>query len=357
MGKGSCPNPRWAVLLVCVALAACAAPSTVRLEPPPPPPLAATPPPPAAQPEEPLASGVLARDDAFIVYRAAPGDTYPALAQRFLGGSDHAWHIETFPDNGALTPGSEVVIPLTAPNPVGVYPNGYQTVPILCYHRFGTNPAKMVVSPEAFAEQMAYLADHGYRVVPLTAVAEFLAGRRALAPKTVVLTMDDGYRSNYTIAFPVLKRYGFPATIFLYTDFLGGGAALRPDEMREMLASGLVDIQPHSKTHSNLALPTIEEDDTAYQARLAQEVAASAERLRRLLGVDVHTFAYPYGDTEQRVIALLESSGYRLGATVQAGGNPAFAPPFLLRRTMVYGEDDLAAFREKLEVFQAVPLQ
>lgn len=358
MGEGSCSNPRWAaLLLVCAVLAACAAPTSVRQEPPPAPPPAATPPPPAAPPVETRASGVLARDDAFIVYRTAPGDTYPDLAQRFLGSSDHAWQIEAFPDNGALTPGSEVVIPLAAPNPVGVYPNGYQTVPILCYHRFGSNPARMVVSPEAFAEQMAYLADNGYQVVPLTAVAEFLAGRRALAPKTVVLTMDDGYRSNYTIAYPVLKRYGFPATIFLYADFLGGGAALRADDMREMLASGLVDIQPHSKTHSNLALPTSEEDAAAYAQRLEREVVASAERLRQLLGVSVHTFAYPYGDTEQQVIALLESSGYRLGATVQAGGNSVFTPPFLLRRTMVYGEDDLAAFRAKLDVFQAVSLQ
>ena len=124
-----------------------------------------------------------------------------------------------------------------------------------------------------------------------------------------------------------------------------------------MLASGLVDIQPHSRAHTNLALPTAEEDEAAYARRLEQEVVGSATRIRQLLGVPIHTFAYPYGDTDQQVIALLDASGYRLGATVQAGGNPAFSPPFLLRRTMVYGGDDLATFRDKLEVFQRVSLQ
>ena len=72
----------------------------------------------------------------------------------------------------------------------------------------------------------------------------------------------------------------------------------------------------------------------------------SATRIRQLLDVPIHTFAYPYGDTDRQVIALLDAAGYRLAATVQAGGNPAFSPPFLLRRTMVYGGDDLATFGE-----------
>jgi peptidoglycan/xylan/chitin deacetylase (PgdA/CDA1 family) len=297
----------------------------------------------------------VARDSAFVVYRTAAGDTYRSLAQRFLGAADRDWEIEEFSGNGSLAPGSTVVIPLTPPNPVGVYPDGYQTVPILCYHRFGDKQAKMVVSPGEFAAQMDYLAEQGYRVVPLSAVVEFLAGRRALPRKAVVITMDDGYRSNYRYAYPVLKRHGFPATIFLYTDFLGGGAALRPEEMREMLASGLVDIQSHSKTHSNLGQPAAEEDNAAYARRIEQEIRVPAERIRQVLGAPVHAFAYPYGDTNHQVIARLEAGGYHLGATVQAGGNPAFASPFLLRRTMVYGGDDLATFRDKLDVFRRVP--
>ena len=335
----------------------CAAPVTLRQEPPTP---AAIPPPPTAilpAPAVTASAGVVARSDAFVIYRTAQGDTYRSLARRFLGDADRDWEIAEFGDNDSLAPGSEVVIPLTPVNPAGVYPDGYQTVPILCYHRFGDKQAKMVVSPEEFTAQMAYLTDNGYRVVPLAAVAEFLAGQRALPPKAVAITMDDGYRSNYQYAYPELKRHGFPATIFLYTDFLGGGAALRVEEMREMLASGLVDIQPHSKAHTNLALPTAEEDEATYARRLEQEVVGSAARIRQLLGVPIHTFAYPYGDTDRQVIALLDASGYRLGATVQAGGNPAFAPPFLLRRTMVYGGDDLATFREKLDVFHRASLR
>ncbi|HSH70981.1 MAG TPA: polysaccharide deacetylase family protein, partial [Deferrisomatales bacterium] len=309
----------WGALLLGAALGGCAAPVVVREEQPQAPPAAAAPSP-AILPSltATTASGVVARDHGFVIYRVAPGDTFRSLAQRFLGDGDRDWEIEEFGQEASLAPGKEVVIPLVPANPVGVYPDGYQTVPILCYHRFGDKQAKMVVSPKEFAAQMAYLAEHGYRVVPLSAVAEFLAGRRALPRKAVAITMDDGYRSNYQHAYPVLKRHGFPATIFLYTDFLGGGAALRTEEMREMLASGLVDIQPHSKAHTNLALPTAEEDEAAYARRLEQEVVGSAARIRQLLDVPIHTFAYPYGDTDRQVIALLDDAGYRLGATVQA---------------------------------------
>ena len=340
---------RWAILLA-AGLAGCAAPAARRQQPPPPAPVAVQPLPAPGT----VSAGVLARDETFVIYRAKPGDTYQSLARRFLDDPGRAWEIAEFAGNDPLTPGAEVVIPLAPSNPVGVYPDGYQTVPILCYHRFGDKQAKMVVAPEAFAAQMGYLADNGYRVISLSELAEFLAGRRALPRKTVVITMDDGYRSNYLHAYPELKRYGFPATIFLYTDFLGGGAALRPAEMREMVDSGLVDIQPHSKAHSNLALATSTEDDDAYTRRLSEELETSSNRISDLLGIPIHSFAYPYGDTNQRVIGMLDRAGYRLGATVQSGGNPAFAPKFLLRRTMVYGDDDLAAFEAKLAVFQRI---
>ena len=301
--------------------------------------------------------GVVARSDKYLVVRTRKGDTARGLAQRFLGDAGRYWVIEDFNDTSVFSAGDEAVIPLKAPNPVGVHPDGYQTVPILCYHRFGNKAAKMVVTPEAFAEQMGYLAEHGYRVVPLTDLIAFLEGRQPLPRRAVVITMDDGYRSNYQLAFPELKRHGFPATIFVYTDFLGGGAALRTNEMREMLASGLVDIQPHSKAHSNMALLTPEEDQDAYEQRVEQEISASSRHLKRLLGVPIHTFAYPYGDTNDLVIHRLSDSGIRLGATVQSGGNPVFAYPYMLRRTMVYGEDDLKAFHGKLEVFQRTATQ
>ena len=94
------------------------------------------------------------------------------------------------------------MIPLRVRNPTGVHANGYQTVPILCYHRFGNRWGKLAVTPAAFEAQMEYLARNGYSVISLKQLARFLDGKEALPPKSVVITIDDGYRSTYDIAFP-----------------------------------------------------------------------------------------------------------------------------------------------------------
>ena len=85
---------------------------------------------------------------------------------------------------------------------------------------------------------MEYLARNGYRVIPLAQLARFLDGKEPLPRKSVVITIDDGYRSTYEIAYPILKKYGFPATVFLYSDFVGAADAMTWAQMKEMVALG-----------------------------------------------------------------------------------------------------------------------
>jgi peptidoglycan/xylan/chitin deacetylase (PgdA/CDA1 family) len=309
-------------------------------------------PPPSPAPEPAPGSGVIAKSSDYVIVAAGPADTLASLAERHLGDGGKAWVIGDFNGISRARPGQEVVIPLTQENPAGIFPDGHQTVPVLCYHRFGEGRGKMIVSPAVFAEQMAFLAENGYRVVPLTSLVGFLRGREGLPRKTVVLTIDDGYRSSYQIAYPILKKHGFPATIFVYTDFVGARDALRWEEMREMVESGLIDLQPHSKTHANLAIRLAGEDDSAYTRRIGEEVTAPKRLLQDRLGLRVRTFAYPYGDANDLVIGELREAGIEIGVTVLAGGNPAFGFPYLLRRTMVLGDDDLEVFRSKLETFR-----
>ncbi|MEW6490378.1 MAG: polysaccharide deacetylase family protein [Thermodesulfobacteriota bacterium] len=360
--------PRNVLLAVALllALAGCPPPSAVRHPPvqeapaalEPVPPVRLPPPEPALpEPTPPEAPQVLGQNGEFVILRAGPADTLASLAAHYLGDAERWWVVADFNRTRRLSPGQEVVVPLVPLNPSGVRTDGYQTVPILCYHRFGDEQARMVVSAEAFEAQMRYLAENDYRVIPLAALAGFLEGRSPLPERAVVLTMDDGYRSNYEIAFPILKRYRFPATIFVYTDFVNARAALTWPQMREMIDSGLVDVQPHSKAHSNLAYPAASEDSAAFRERVTAEISVPTEALRRNLGVPLHTFAYPYGDAGELAIAALRGTDYRMAATVQSGGNPFYAYPYLLRRTMVYGEDDLAAFRKKLDVFRPQSLR
>ncbi|MDH4181680.1 MAG: polysaccharide deacetylase family protein [Betaproteobacteria bacterium] len=309
----------------------------------------ALPPEPAAAPRRAAAPGpLIAQDDRYVVVVAQPGDTLATLAQRWRGDASARDAIARFNGVAEARPGEAVAIPLKGADPKGVTMAGAQAVTILCYHRFGPKSSSLTVTPQAFEAQMAYLARNGYSVVPLTRLAAFLEGREALPPKAVVITIDDGYRSTWEVAWPVLRKHGFPATVFLYTDFAGAPDALTWAQMREMIAGGLVEIQPHSKTHTNLAIRQPDETDARYRERVRREVEGPVEAIRAQLGSRSTAYAFPYGDVNDAVAGELRARGVALGATVTPGGNAFFAPPYMLRRTMVFGGDDLDAFRAKL---------
>ena len=305
----------------------------------------------------PAGPSTVAKSKDFVIVVAGSDDSLRSLARRFLGDENKFWIIADFNGISRVVPCREIVIPLKDLNPAGVYSNGYQTVPILCYHRFGNKNAKLNISARTFDRQMAFLHDNGYRVVTLAALIPFLEGKEALPRRAVVITIDDGYKSVYTVAYPILKKYGFPATLFVYNDFIGARAGLNWPEMKEMIDSGLIDIQAHSRSHSNLALRKINEDAAGYRNRVWQEVFAPTQQIRKHLVLPLHSFAYPYGDTNDLVIERLKELDYSLGVSVQRGGNPCFAYPFMLRRTMVLNNYDMKTFKAILKVFKKVSLK
>jgi peptidoglycan/xylan/chitin deacetylase (PgdA/CDA1 family) len=312
---------------------------------------------PAELPAPSAGGAVVARNDRFVLYSAGPGDTLASLAERFLGSEARAWEIAKFNAIARTEAGEVIVIPLQPVNPRGVSITGFQTIPILTYHRFGPKASKMVVTPDAFATQLDYLARNGYRVVRLAELTDFLAGTRGLPERAVVITIDDGHASMYEHAYPLLKKHGFPATFFLYSDFIGAGDALRWPQIREMAASGLIDFQSHSKTHANLVERLPGESDQRYRERLESEIRVPQEVLERNLATTVTQYAYPYGDANEAVLARLSAADYELGVTVNPGGNAFFALPLMLRRSMVFGDHDLEGFKALLQVFRPVDLR
>jgi peptidoglycan/xylan/chitin deacetylase (PgdA/CDA1 family) len=139
--------------------------------------------------------------------------------------------------------------------------------------------------------------------------------------------------------------------VFLYSDFVASADALTWPQMLEMKKSGLIDIQPHSKSHANLVLRLPQETDGQYRQRIRKEMEIPSDVIERRLGDEVFGFAYPYGDTNDEVVEELQRNGFALGLTVTPGGNGFFADPYMLRRTMIFGDDDIAAFAAKLVVF------
>lgn len=299
---------------------------------------------------------VLARGERLLVYVAAARDTWAGIAERFLGDAALGWTIAEA-NEARLEPGAPVVVPLRPLNPLGVQADRIQTVPILCYHRFGHTASKMVVTPAAFEAQLQWLARNDYHVVHLADLAAFLDGRKPLPRRSVVITIDDGYESVYRHAFPLLRRYGFPATVFVYTDFVGAGDALSWAQLQEMSRSGLVDVQSHSKSHRNLIERRAGESDERYRVAIEQELRTPRELLeKRLPNHRVRHVAYPFGDANEIVLDSAARHGYALGATVHPGGNAFYAQPLMLRRTMIFGDLGLDGFKAKLQTSRPLVL-
>lgn len=309
----------------------------------------------AASPSASVATGrVLGQSSRFVIYQPGSNDTLRSIATRFLGSEDRYWVIGDFNNVSRVQGKQPLVVPLKMLNPTGVYSDRYQTVPILCYHRFGNAGGKMVVSPANFAQQMDWLARNDYHVIRLAQLVAYLDGKEALPKRSVVITIDDGYESVHRHALPVLRKHGFPATLFVYTDFIGAGDALSWPQLQELAASGLVDIQAHSKSHRNLIERTNGESDSQYAQDIETEVRAPRDIIERRLPVRVRHYAFPFGDANELVLDALNRQHYELAVTVVPGGNAFFAQALMLRRTMIFGDHDLDAFKSKLQISRAI---
>lgn len=302
-----------------------------------------------------LAERVLAEDLRFKLLRLDADQSAEQLAMKFLADRFDAWQISELNGRALFRRGDVVSIPKKPLKPAAIYSHGSRSIPILCYHQFtqGSEAKRRLEVPEdKFEQQMRFLAEEGYQVIPLKKLLSILQGDSAIPPKAVVLTIDDGYRSVYTYAYPILKKYGFSATLFVYTDFIGGAAALSWQQIKEMRDSGAIDVESHTKTHSSLAFDTQRESLTEHQERIAQEIDGSAQVIKKRLGQMPTILAYPYGDSSRYVVDYMAKANYALGATVKRGANMAYADPLLLQRTMIYHNHSLVDFKNFLSTSQ-----
>jgi peptidoglycan/xylan/chitin deacetylase (PgdA/CDA1 family) len=342
------------------AAGACATAAPVAPPPPISPPRVEAPSPVPARPAAPAPPEALPEffeSPDFIVAFAKPGDTAATLAERHLGGASKAWMIEDYTGKTAFAPGDKVVIPRRTWNPSGVTADGYQIVPVLCYHNLGPeHKGRLLMAASKFTEEMRYLKERGYRVISMRDFLEFSEGKRQLPRKAVVLTFDDGYRSFREFAEPLLKQLGFTATLFVYTDFVGAGRnALSWKDLRELQDAGF-DIEAHSKTHGDLRRKP-GEGEAEYAARIRSELGLPQNLFRQHLGRPATILAYPYGAWDDDLLKLLDQYGYSTAFTVRRESNSAFVTRRKIHRSQVYGEMSIEEFARNLNVFHNEPLK
>jgi hypothetical protein len=247
---------------------------------------------------------VVAKSDDFLILKTAEADSYATLTEQYLGDAKYANVIQRYNPGMSVNSVSQIAIPLKNMNRSGVYTNGYQKVPVLCYHQFTAiekAKSKMLVSAAEFEAQMKFLHENDYQVIPLEDLAPFLKGLKELPLKSVVITIDDGYKSYLDVAYPILKKYNFHSTMFVYPEFVGAGPALKWRDVKTLNDDPLVSIQSHSKTHDSLSERPSGETDADYQQRIKLEVEGSQKILSRRTGNTINHFAYPYGNSSAKL--------------------------------------------------------
>jgi peptidoglycan/xylan/chitin deacetylase (PgdA/CDA1 family) len=224
-----------------------------------------------------------------------------------------------------------------------VAPSGALTIPILLYHYvLPVSPSSrdvtlfnLSISPAMFARQMALLHVEGATPISPAMLMQALAGERALPPHPVMLTFDDGYTDFATAAAPVLLRYGFVATDYVVSGFVGHSGYMTAAQVRRMDAEGLV-IGSHTMHHLDLA--------TVSPAVALAEIDGGKVALEQLLGHRVLDFAYPYGGFDSAVVQLVRAAGFRDAVTTMGGDTQTLVGAFVLHRTHIGGALSLASF-------------
>jgi peptidoglycan/xylan/chitin deacetylase (PgdA/CDA1 family) len=198
----------------------------------------------------------------------------------------------------------------------------------------------LTVTAPAFEDQLRLLRHAGYRPGTLDDIWNGLNGRAPPA-RSIVLTFDDGYEDNYSVAFPILKKYGWTGTFFVVTSTIGTRGHMTAAQLAEMSAAGMA-IESHGQHHIDFSqLPL-------GAARI--ELSRSKQIIAGWSGKPVEFFAYPAGKFTPALEALLGSLGYHAAETEIPGFVSGASRPFALERVRVDHDDTLATFARKLNI-------
>ena len=231
----------------------------------------------------------------------------------------------------------------TRPDNTTPVPREQTRVAVLGYHNFSeTKPvSEMLLRTSEFRAQMEQIRREGLRVISMKEFLDWRLGRLQLPARCVLITMDDGWRSVYTDAYPILKEFGYPFTLFLYTKYLTGkGDSMTPAMIREMQAHGAT-IGSHSTSHLYpKAWKESEAEGEAQNTELMDaEIGGSFTRLSKLFG-PINTYCYPGGYVTQAMIDRLPAYGYVAAFGIVPGKVTCTEDVWQIRRYMVFGTDE-----------------
>lgn len=214
----------------------------------------------------------------------------------------------------------------------------FKGVPVLMYHSIAYEKNNdLRVPKELFEQEMKYISDNDYNTMTLDELYNCISNNVPAPPKSVVITFDDGYKDNYTNAFPILKKYGLKATVFVITDTVDkNNSYMTSAELRE-LQNGGIDIESHTAGHDDLS-------KLSYDAQM-KTLNTSRVFLENLLGKRVRYIAFPCGRFNSFTEKAASDAGYAMAFLTAPGKAQIKQGVFRLHRVRVSSSTTLAGFK------------
>jgi peptidoglycan/xylan/chitin deacetylase (PgdA/CDA1 family) len=213
---------------------------------------------------------------------------------------------------------------------------------VLNYHKVDHMNHSLSVQPPDFEQQMAFLKDNGYHTITPHEMYMAFTDGAPLPSNPVLITFDDGYADNYTYAYPILKKYGMKAAIFVITSLMGKPGYLTWGQAAEMEASGVVSIESHTVNHGSLTELTDEQ--------VRYELTEAKHDIEQRLGKEVEFLAYPTGAYNLHIASLVQEAGYKGAFTVRYGNMDRSANFYAIERVPIFHTSDtFASFLERLK--------
>lgn len=239
----------------------------------------------------------------------------------------------------------------TAPkkqDPAATAVNKNAQVICLCYHNIDDHGSKaLTISVAEFRRELEEIKKNGFSVIPMQDFLAWRRGEKSIPNKSCIITIDDGWVSAYTNAWPILKELNYPFTLFIYINYVGtGGKSMTWDQLAEMRDAG-VDIESHTYSHSDLKKPGglvdkkaaegIRKDvaELGMDGWLRKEIIGSKQVLEKQLGIKCNVFAYPFGRWSPKAVEIVKEAGYEAAFTVYGQQLHPSSPAELLGRYAV----------------------
>ncbi len=219
-------------------------------------------------------------------------------------------------------------------------------IPGLCYHQVEPKASgKFSLSVEKFREQLQYLKSRNYQALNSDDLEKIFVNGGAVPDNPVVITFDDGYRTVFDHALPLMREFGFKGIVCIYPSFIGSGKAMNWEQLRMLIAEGW-SVEAHSMTHANLSAKV---DQPELENKFLQHEIVTPKRLiEEKLGNRVRFMVWPYGCYTLKSIEVARKAGYIGAMTVDGGSSYASLSPFQLKRQVVYANDDMNKFLIRL---------